>query len=435
MRTPAATPGIDPVAGRGGSRRDVVAALAVTTTVSYGVLYYAFSALLEPMQVDLHVSATTVTGALTVASLVSAVLAIPVGRWLDARGGHVAMTVGSVIAAAAVLTWSQASSVGQLYAVFVAIGIASAMVLYPPAFAVIVAVTAPERRTTALLGVTLVAGFASSIFVPLTGQLIHAIGWRNALVVLASVIAIVTVPLHVLALRGTRPTNQSAAMGMSTPVPTRVLRDAGFWLLAGAFVLHSSALAVIGVHLVTYLTRLGHSPTTAATLTGLLGLLSVTGRVTVTILRQWMPITSITAAIITLQGLALSLLPVAGRSTIGAAGCLIAFGLGFGVASIAKPAILLDRYGAHGYATIAGLLGTPTTLAAATAPLAAATLATALGYTPLILTAATGCTLGGLALAATRYLPPLQSEGATLDQDEQANANQDNRQQDVPPAG
>jgi predicted MFS family arabinose efflux permease len=280
------------------------------------------------------------------------------------------------------------------------------MVLYPPAFAVIVAVTTPERRTTALLGITLVAGFASSIFIPLTGQLVHAFGWRQALVVLASVIAVVTVPLHVVALRRTRPLTKP--LPLDQPPPARVLRDAGFWLLAVAFVLHSSALAIIGVHLVTYLTKLGHSPTTAAALTGLLGLLSVTGRVTVTILRRWLPITSITAAIITLQGIALSLLPAAGRSSIGAAACLIAFGLGFGVASIAKPAILLDRYGDHGYATIAGLLGTPTTLAAAIAPLVAAALATALGYTPLILTAAAACILGGLALAATHHLPSPQ---------------------------
>jgi len=408
MTAPATTTGAS-VAGRGGLRREVVAALAITTTVSYGVLYYAFSALLEPMRNDLRISTTTATGALTVASLVSAVLAVPVGRRLDARGGHGVMSIGSVIAAGAVLAWSQVRDPIQLYAVFVAIGIASAMVLYPPAFAVIVAVTAPERRTTALLGITLVAGFASSIFIPLTGQLIHSVGWRHALVELAAVIALVTIPLHVLALRRTRPGGARRQDQTPHASPTRVLRDAGFWLLAVVFVLHSAALAVVGVHLVTYLTKLGHSPTTAATLTGLLGLLSVTGRVTVTVLRRWLPMTSITAVIITLQGIALGLLPAAGHSTPGAAACLIAFGLGFGVASIAKPAILLDRYGDHGYATIAGLLGTPTTVAAATAPLAAAALATALGYTPLILTAAAACTLAGLTLTATHFIPRASS--------------------------
>ncbi|MEU8223326.1 MFS transporter [Kribbella sp. NPDC048915] len=386
--------------GRGGSRREVVAALAVTTTVSYGVLYYAFSALLEPMRLELRISATAATGALTLASLISAVLAIPVGRVLDARGGHGVMSGGSVIAAIAVLAWSQVHDVVQLYAVFVAIGIASAMVLYPPAFAVVVAVTTPRRRTGALLGITLVAGFASSIFIPLTGQLIHSYGWRRSLVVLAVIIAVVTVPLHTFALRRTRP-GVAVVKSQAAGSPAEVLRDFGFWLLAVAFVLHTGALAVIGVHLVTYLTKLGHSPTTAATLAGLLGLLSVTGRILVTVLRRWLPMATATAVIVTAQGAALGLLPLAGRSTSGAAACLIAFGLGFGVASIAKPAILLDRYGDRGYATIAGILGTPTTIAGATAPLAAAALATAVGYTPLVLSAATACVIAGIGLAAT----------------------------------
>ena len=384
-------------------RREVIAALAVTTTVSYGVLYYAFSALLEPMRHDLGISPTTATGALTLASLISAVLAVPVGRQLDSRGGHGVMSLGSIIAGGAILAWSQAQNTIELYAAFVAIGIASAMVLYPPAFAVVVAVTAPQRRTAALLAITLVAGFASSIFIPLTGQLVHALGWRHALLVLAAVLALTTIPLHVLALRRTRPSTTHREAPQTSP--SRVLRDVGFWLLAVVFVLHSAALVIIGVHLVTYLTKLGHSPTTAATLAGLLGLLSVSGRITVSVLRRWLPMTSISAAVITLQGIALAVLPAAGRSTAGAASCLIAFGLGFGVASIAKPAIILDRYGDQGYATIAGLLNTPTTLASATAPLAAAALATALGYTPLILSAAVACVLAGLTLAATRFLP------------------------------
>jgi MFS family permease len=160
--------------------RSVVATLAITTTIGYGVLYYAFSALLEPMSQDLRLSTTTTTGALTLAVFVSAAMAIPVGRWLDIHGGRGLMTAGSVLAAIAVLAWSQVQTAAQLYASFIVIGVASAMVLYQPAFAVIVAVTEPARRSTSLLSITLVAGFASSIFIPATGQLIHAYGWRRA---------------------------------------------------------------------------------------------------------------------------------------------------------------------------------------------------------------------------------------------------------------
>ena len=391
---------------RGGSRPDVVAALAVSTTIGYGVLYYAFSVLLEPMSTDLGISAPTVTGALTLAVLVSAALAIPVGRWLDRHGGRALMTAGSLLGAAAVLAWSQVQTAVELYGVFVAVGAASAMVLYQPAFAVIVAVTAAAKRTNALLGVTLVAGFASSIFIPLTGLLVHAYGWRGALVVLALIIAVVTVPLHAVALRGTRPAAERE--GRSGSPGGRVLRDVGFWLLAFAFVLHGAALAIVAVHLVVFLTRLGHSATVAASLTGLLGLLSVTGRVLTTVLQRWLRIASITAVIIALQAAAIGLLPFIGRTVVGAAGCLVLFGLGFGVASIAIPAILLDRYGDQNYATIAGILSTPTTIARATAPLGAAVIATTVGYRSLILATAATCLTAATALALTLRLgrPP-----------------------------
>lgn len=336
------------------------------------------------------------------AVLVSGVLSIPVGRWLDARGGHGLMTTGSVLGSAAVLAWSQVQSAAELYAVFVMIGAASAMVLYEPAFAVVVAVTDPARRAKALLGITLVAGFASSIFIPLTGQLVARLEWRHTLVLLAVLLAAVTVPLHGLALRRTASRGDRVERHRHHP-PSRVVRDAGFWLLAATFVLHGAALAVIAVHLVLYLISLGHSAASAATLAGLLGLLSVTGRVVTTLATRWLPMASIAAVIFGVQGVAMSLLPGVGRHVGGAIGCLIVFGLGFGVASIATPAILLDRYGATGYGTIAGILAAPVLVARASAPLGGALLAATVGYRSLILLVAAACVAaGGFLMVAAR---------------------------------
>lgn len=376
--------------------RRLVTALAITQTVGYGVLYYAFGALLGPMSRDLGITTATAAGALTTAVLTAGLMSVPVGRWLDARGGHALMTAGSSVGAGAVLAWSQVHTVGQLYAVFVAIGVASSMVLYEPAFAVVVAVTAAASRARALLGITLVAGFASSIFIPLTGQLLAATDWRRTLVVLGTGLAVTTVPLHAVALRRTGPRHRRS--GSRAESPGRVLRDAGFWLLAAGFVLHSAALAVIAVHLVLYLTGLGHAPAVAATLAGLLGLLSVTGRVVTTIALRWLPMATITAGILVTQGLAILLLPVLGSHVAGAAVCLALFGLGFGVAAIATPAILLDRYGASGYATIAGTLAAPVIVARASAPLVAALLAGATGYRPVILAVGGCCIAAGLVL-------------------------------------
>lgn len=387
--------------GSGGHRR-LIAALAVTSTAGYGVLYYAFSALIGPMSSDLQISTSTAAGAMTIAVLTTGAMSIPVGRWLDARGGHALMTLGSVLGVIALAAWSQVQTAPQLYAVFVLIGVASAMVLYGPAFAVIVAVTDPVRRTRSLLAVTLVGGFASSIFIPLTGQLVDAYDWRATLLILVAIYGFLAIPMHAVALRQTGPRRASSERQAS---PSRVLRDPGFWLLAAAFVLHSAALAVIAIHLVLYLVSLGHPPAVAATLAGLLGLLSVTGRVVTTVSLRWLPMATIAAVILLLQGTAIALLPLFGRHLLGTVVCLVLFGLGFGVASIATPAILIDRYGSTGYATIAGTLATPVLISRACAPLGGAVLAAAVGYTTVILLVAGACITAASFLALTRSLP------------------------------
>ena len=73
----------------------MVAALAVTQTVGYGTLYYAFAVFLVPLAADLRASTTAITGSFTASVLASAVLAVPVGRWLDRHGGRAMMTIGS----------------------------------------------------------------------------------------------------------------------------------------------------------------------------------------------------------------------------------------------------------------------------------------------------------------------------------------------------
>ena len=77
----------------------IVATFAVTQTIGYGCLYYAFAVLLHPMATDLHTSPTVITGAFTTAVLTWAAMAVPVGRWLDRHGGRALMATGSLAGA------------------------------------------------------------------------------------------------------------------------------------------------------------------------------------------------------------------------------------------------------------------------------------------------------------------------------------------------
>jgi predicted MFS family arabinose efflux permease len=403
-----------------GSRWWMVAALAITTTAGYGVLAYAFAVFLVPMQHELGASRTALTVAPAISLLTAAAVAVPVGRWLDRRGGRALMVLGSVLATACVLAWSQVENVGQLYAVSVGLGVASTGVLYEAAFAVVVTWFAGKRRADAILAITLVGGLASTIFLPLTGFLVESYGWRQALVVLAVVYGAVTIPLHLVVRRPpnsptrpaqstqpTQPTAPPASAGDQEPARPpaaadlrsqalrTALRDPAYWLIGGVFVAEGIGVFVVSVHLVAYLGDLGHTPTTAASVAGLLGLLSVTGRIVTTAAQRRFRLTSIVAGIFVFQAAGLALLPVVGGVLVGAVACVLAVGFGFGVSTIARPLMVASRYGVAGYATLAGLQAAFLMVSKALAPLAAAWLHAAGGsYTPVMVVSAVASLLG-----------------------------------------
>ncbi|MFD0574908.1 MFS transporter [Dactylosporangium darangshiense] len=191
-------------------------------------------------------------------------------------------------------------------------------------------------------------------------------------------------------------------------------RDGRFWCLAVAFVAHSAAMSAMTVHLVGFLVSRGHPATLAATVAGLLGVLSVTGRLLLTGARRRLPLTAVIAAVFTTQAVAGAALPLLAGSRAGAVGGVVAFGVGFGVASLASPALLADRYGTTAYATIAGTLNTPVTLAKAAAPLAAAALTALTGYGGTLAAIGGACAVAAVGILARAGTPPPNSGGAAL---------------------
>jgi MFS family permease len=175
-------------------------AISFTEMTSWGILYYAFTVFVRPMQSDLGWSTTQLTGAFSLALLCSAVAALPIGRWIDQHGTRWLMTAGSCAACLLVLAWAFVSNLLVFYLIWVGLGIVMAAVLYDPAFA-LVAVWFRQGRSRALTVLTFVAGFASVIYVPLAAWLVQLQGWRGALVALALLLAALTIPWHALLLR------------------------------------------------------------------------------------------------------------------------------------------------------------------------------------------------------------------------------------------
>jgi MFS family permease len=393
----------------------IVAVLAITETISWGVLYYAYSVFQVPMGAELRLSSAQLSGAFSLAVLCTGVAAVGVGRWLDVRGPRGLMTAGSIACALLVAAWSRVDSALDLYVVMGGIGAARASVLYDPAFAVVVR-WFHAKRSTALLTVTVVAGFASTIALPTSNALVDALGWRHALLVLAAVLAVTTVAPHWLVLRTDPADLGQHPDGAPEPAPgpahqaqpvASSWRATALWAAkqpvfgwyAAAFAAQSAAVVVVAVHLVPFLREHGHDATFAAAATGALGALSVTGRLVLTGVVRRMPVAVVAATMFTVQGLGVVVLLLAGSTTWGAVGFVLLFGAGFGVGTIARPALLADSFGTARYATVAGLLGVVTTLATTIGPVAAGAARTTLGsYIPVLVALLVLCAAAALCL-------------------------------------
>lgn len=366
----------------------LVLTLAITETASWGVLYYAFTIFLAPMHAELGWSRATMTGAFSLALLLSGVTGLAAGRWLDRHGPRALMTAGSVAAVLLVFAWSRVHTLLGLYLVWAAIGVTMAAVLYEQAF-VVVATWFRRKRGKALTVLTFLAGFASVIFIPLAGWLVHTQGWRQALMVLAIIVAVVTIPLHALVLRrrpeelGLLPDGASVARANDTAMHTLAaersvtvrgaVHGATFWWLTGAFFLNTLGGGAIFVHLVPYLTDRGYAPVFAATVTGLVGVMALPGRLVLTPLGDRIPRGIVAAGIFAMQMLALLVLLLV-HSAAGVVGFVVLFGAGFGAVTPARAALVAEYYGAASFGGINGVLGFFLTGARALAPVGAGVL-------------------------------------------------------------
>ena len=375
----------------------LVCTLALTETTSWGILYYAFTVFLTPMQAELGWSRADLTGAFSMALLLSGLAGIPVEHWLDRHGPRLLMTFGSCAASLLVLAWAEVDSLATFYLIWGGIGLTLAAVLYEPAFFV-VATWFVRQRGRALTVLTFLAGFASVIYLPLAGWLVQRQGWRGALYSLAVVLAAGTIPFHAIILRRRpedlglipdgSPPSQSQELMETVVAPGAsmhtALRDAAFWWLSVAFFLSQLATAAIAVHLVPYLVDHGYEPGFAAVTTGFIGVMALPGRLIFTPLGDRLSRSHVTACLFLLQTIALLVLLLS-HSVAGIYSFVILFGMGFGAMTPARAALIADLYGAAHYGEINGVLTLFVTGSRALAPVGAGALYDWIGsYDPML---------------------------------------------------
>jgi MFS family permease len=378
----------------------VLAVLCVTEIVSWGVLYYAFPVLAPAMSADTGWSVGTITAAFSLGLVVSALAGIPVGRLLDRHGPRLVMTTGSVIAVPAVLGIALAPTLPWFYAAWALAGVAMAGVLYQPAFAALTRWWGP-RRVTALTAVTLLAGLASTIFAPLTAALSEHLTWRQSYLVLGAVLAAVTVPAHLIGLRGGWPRPDPAEHPEHAyHDPGTVARSRPFVLLVATIALGTFSAFAVVVNQVPLLVERGLSLTVAAWALGLGGLGQVLGRLGYASLTARIGVRARSVLILAASAAATALL----AALPGPAALLIAaamlVGAARGVFTLLQATAISDRWGAAHYGRLNGLLAAPAMMATALAPWAGAALAERLGGYPTVFAVLAGLAALAAVLAA-----------------------------------
>ncbi len=365
-------------------------ALAVAETVSWGVLFYAFGVLLPAMETDLGLGRTTLTALQTGALVTAGLVSTTVGRALDRWGARPVMTLGAVMAAGCVVAWSQAVSWWSLAAVWVGLGAAQAMVLYEPAFAgVTVWLEDPRERARALLAITLLGGLASTVFMPLTGALLAAEGWRGAVLWLGVILAMVTIPIHATlpaaSVSGTESrrkvvideTKGETAVAGRTPAEAGA-PAAGFGWLKLAFALHGVIAGAIAVHAVPLIAEAGREPVRAAGMVGFFGVFQVAGRLGSNL--WWAHVSERwrVSGLMVFQGAAMAALVFA-ENQAAVWVFVVCFGVSNGLLTLARPLAVAEWQGSARFGALAGGLAAWTLIARAIAPPAASALHAATG--------------------------------------------------------
>ena len=346
--------------------RGFVLWLSVAQLISWGTLFYTFSLLLEHFEKDLAISRVNAALAFSLALFAEGVLALPIGRLIDAGRARAVMCAGSAVAAAGFVALAFVNTQWQLYAVWVALGIGMSGTLYQPAFSVLIR-RYPQDFRRAIITLTFLGGLASTVFIPLGAWLISAYGWRGAALVLAGFHALVCLPIHAYWLRGEPP-----ARAHQEDEPAKKLIEYThhfpFWGLALFFVLFSGITSAMAGHFVSILRERNLPEAWAIAIPASIGALQVAGRVLLFYTEKHIDIHKANRWIPTLLPAALFTLALGLQSPWIAIVYALLYGMANGMITIVKATAMATYVSHERAASLNGLLGLPTAVSRAVAP-------------------------------------------------------------------
>jgi predicted MFS family arabinose efflux permease len=353
-------------------RTSVVARLGTAQTLAWASSYYLPAMLATAMAADLGVSVTTVFAAFSFGLVVSAVFGRWAGQLIDHHGGRPVLIGTNLLFAAGLLALALAQGPVLLFLAWGLIGVAMAAGLYDAAFATLVRLYGHDARSS-ITGITLIAGFASTVGWPLTAWLELEFGWRGACLCWAGLHVLLGLPLNASLPRTAAAPGVSPvpAAGSPTPAPApAVAPGATFWptiLLSLVFAVTWFTSTAMAAHLPRLLQSHGLTLAAALALAALVGPAQVAARLLeFGFLRKVHPLLSAQLATAAHPVGAVLLMVLGGPA---AALFTVLHGAGNGILTIAKGTLPLVIFGPKGYGARQGLLMVPARVAQAFAPL------------------------------------------------------------------
>lgn len=348
----------------------VVPILGVVQVLTWGTSFYLLAILAPPIVTDTGWSDLFVTGGISLALLTSGVTASLVGRAIMARGGRWVMSRGVLALSGGLFGLAIAPNVAVYLAAWVLIGAAMAASLYEAAFSTLGRLFAGDARR-AITRLTLVGGFSATICWPLSAILVEAFGWRGACAVYGALHLCVTLPLCRFGI----PLDQAAVATPGTARKAAGWDDPRLRAMGIASVCLVFVFSTLSIHLVPLLVASGFSLAAAVGLGTLVGPMQVAARLLEILGRErHSPILTMVIAALCITGGVFGL-----GFGLPAAPCVIAYGAGAGLWTIARGTVPLALFGPDHYSATIARLALPALVTSALAPLVGVSLLPILG--------------------------------------------------------
>jgi predicted MFS family arabinose efflux permease len=377
----------------------VIVVLGVAQTISWASSYYIPAVLAAPMAASFGLPAVWVFGAFSLALVVSAMVGPWAGARIDRDGGRGLLMVSNLVFATGLALLASAPTPAVLFAGWSIIGLGMGIGLYEAAFASLAAIYGKDARGP-ITGITLIAGFASTLGWPLSGLMLTEWGWREACLGWALIQLFLALPLNALLPKGTHRIDASKAVEPKGPPPPRHAA----WLLAFVFAATWFSSTAMAAHLPGLLQAAGASTAVAIAAGALIGPAQVGARLLeFGLLRRFHPLISARLAALAHPVAAICLVVAGGPAAYAFA---LLHGAGNGMLTISKGSLPLALFGSQGYGALLGWLNAPARFLQAAAPMVFGAALAAWGLNAIWLTAGIGLLSAvALMILRRRYSP------------------------------